>query len=59
MTDFGPDETLADSADIFWINKPVSVVPCGLGSAQHNVISVSFLPDILFVFKSHLLIYFP
>ncbi|KAK7882357.1 hypothetical protein WMY93_028531 [Mugilogobius chulae] len=22
MTDFGPDETLADSADIFWINKP-------------------------------------
>ncbi|KAG7268715.1 hypothetical protein CRUP_025178 [Coryphaenoides rupestris] len=23
MTDFGPDETLADSADIFWINKPV------------------------------------
>lgn len=24
MTDFGPDETLADSADIFWINKPVS-----------------------------------
>ncbi|XP_061547925.1 sodium leak channel non-selective protein isoform X2 [Phycodurus eques] len=21
MTDFGPDETLADSADIFWINK--------------------------------------
>lgn len=25
MTDFGPDETLADSADIFWINKPVSV----------------------------------
>lgn len=26
MTDFGPDETLADSADIFWINKPVSIV---------------------------------
>lgn len=26
MTDFGPDETLTDSADIFWINKPVSVV---------------------------------
>lgn len=25
MTDFGPDETLADSADIFWINKPVSL----------------------------------
>lgn len=25
MTDFGPDETLTDSADIFWINKPVSV----------------------------------
>lgn len=24
MTDFGPDETLTDSADIFWINKPVS-----------------------------------
>lgn len=23
MTDFGPDETLTDSADIFWINKPV------------------------------------
>uniref|UniRef100_A0A673CSB3 Sodium leak channel NALCN n=1 Tax=Sphaeramia orbicularis TaxID=375764 RepID=A0A673CSB3_9TELE len=22
MTDFGPDETLTDSADIFWINKP-------------------------------------
>nr|XP_019956322.1 PREDICTED: sodium leak channel non-selective protein isoform X2 [Paralichthys olivaceus] len=22
ITDFGPDETLADSADIFWINKP-------------------------------------
>uniref|UniRef100_A0AAY4EE97 Sodium leak channel NALCN n=1 Tax=Denticeps clupeoides TaxID=299321 RepID=A0AAY4EE97_9TELE len=22
MTDFGPDETLADSADILWINKP-------------------------------------
>lgn len=28
MTDFGPDETLADSADIFWINKPVSVRVC-------------------------------
>lgn len=27
MTDFGPDETLADSADIFWINKPVSLCP--------------------------------
>lgn len=26
MTDFGPDETLTDSADIFWINKPVSVL---------------------------------
>lgn len=23
MTDFGPDETLTDSADILWINKPV------------------------------------
>lgn len=28
MTDFGPDETLTDSADIFWINKPVSVLAC-------------------------------
>lgn len=28
MTDFGPDETLTDSADIFWINKPVSVLTC-------------------------------
>lgn len=24
MTDFGPDETLTDSADILWINKAVS-----------------------------------
>ncbi|XP_049584235.1 sodium leak channel NALCN isoform X2 [Syngnathus scovelli] len=35
MTDFGPDETLADSADIFWINKPwVHTVlrACAIGS---------------------------
>lgn len=50
MTDFGPDETLADSADIFWINKPVSVCCC---------ISVPFMPDIWMLFKSHLLMYFP
>ncbi len=34
MTDFGPDETLTDSADIVWINKPVcenisKTLPCG------------------------------
>lgn len=24
VTDFGPDESLSDNADILWINKPVS-----------------------------------
>ena len=40
MTDFGPDETLADSADIFWINKPVSVLLC------HLYFCVSVLVDL-------------
>lgn len=26
VTDFGPDESLSDNADILWINKPVSFV---------------------------------
>lgn len=26
VTDFGPDESLSDNADILWINKPVSAL---------------------------------
>lgn len=25
VTDFGPDESLSDNADILWINKPVRI----------------------------------
>lgn len=25
VTDFGPDESLSDNADILWINKPVGI----------------------------------
>lgn len=28
VTDFGPDESLSDNADILWINKPVGISFC-------------------------------
>ncbi len=50
MTDFGPDETLTDSADIFWINKPVSF----LALDYHGKILLSLFHScqVLQIFKS-------
>ena len=57
MTDFGPDETLADSADIFWINKPVSgwvavlSQPDPFSPFKSSHTSVCFLPCYLLASK--------
>lgn len=35
VTDFGPDESLSDNADILWINKPVSRF-CEVWRSRHG-----------------------
>lgn len=51
MTDFGPDETLTDSADIFWINKPVSGLTC-IKSRNNRGFTLSFFSSPYFLVVS-------
>lgn len=42
VTDFGPDESLSDNADILWINKPVSHL-FWFGEAHADIRKFSFI----------------